>query len=865
MTLRFDAIRLRHVRRFGSEGIALEDLSPGLNVLSAANEFGKSTILAALKVALFYKATSAHKEVLALKSADGHPEIEVDFSSGGQAFRLRKTFRRGRGESRLLTRPDLRETAREAEAEAQMASLLGADKPEQGPGGLLWLDQGAALTHDLGKPQRETVASLLSSGAHDIAGGEEALRVLSQAEKALFELETKAKGQPTGPLKAALDEVESAKTKLRTLNDAVTHAEDVKTALDTARRQEGELNDPEAERSAQDELAAARQALAEMRAVQDRLRHNLAEIKALEAQKEGAVDKLNEYDHTVERFKTMQKAAQEAKGRTAELEAQLQAAQQRRHEAATGMAKARKALKTAEAALALSDQYARRDQDQERSVAAQNALLRIRTLRQERDTAETLLRLGLIDKAKLQKLERQVMEARAALIAGAPLVELMSGSAMLDGSSLAPGAPRPVTADGVIEAGATRLKITGPGRAAAAAQLSEANAQMDHFLSEMNVATVEEAWEAASLREDAARTVKTIRADIEALAPDGVAALEDLARRNPQDGEKLAPRPDDPRAVLAVQCAEAQRTLQDADAQAANEASLMGQAEVALAQHQGLIAGEEGERLRLAKELGSENEQAQERQSLAKKLETVRGQIALRRAEMAESETALADHERLTLKVKRLEEVAANRERTLRRARDERIRAETELRQIFEGGAEEKRDAAAELLAVAEERLTRLERRRQALRLLVSTLKAVQSERRDRLLAPLTRELTPLANMVFGASVLRFEDELTPTGLERSGEELSVGALSQGTQEQVTILTRLAFARLLARQGRAVPVFLDDALIYADDERTRRVFDVLQLVASETQVVVFTCHERLFDHLGGHRLEPQPFGVSGSS
>ena len=69
--MRLDAIRLRHVRGFGEEGVALEGFAPGLNILSAPNEFGKSTLFDALRAALFYGHTRAPKEIKSLEPDPG--------------------------------------------------------------------------------------------------------------------------------------------------------------------------------------------------------------------------------------------------------------------------------------------------------------------------------------------------------------------------------------------------------------------------------------------------------------------------------------------------------------------------------------------------------------------------------------------------------------------------------------------------------------------------------------------------------------------------------------------------------------------------------------------------------------------------
>jgi uncharacterized protein YhaN len=83
-----------------------------------------------------------------------------------------------------------------------------------------------------------------------------------------------------------------------------------------------------------------------------------------------------------------------------------------------------------------------------------------------------------------------------------------------------------------------------------------------------------------------------------------------------------------------------------------------------------------------------------------------------------------------------------------------------------------------------------------------------------------------------------------------------VDRLSGGTREQLAILTRLGFARLMAKGGRPVPVLLDDALVFADDARIARMFTALNLAARDVQVIALTCRQAAFEGLGGHVLTP---------
>jgi uncharacterized protein YhaN len=75
-----------------------------------------------------------------------------------------------------------------------------------------------------------------------------------------------------------------------------------------------------------------------------------------------------------------------------------------------------------------------------------------------------------------------------------------------------------------------------------------------------------------------------------------------------------------------------------------------------------------------------------------------------------------------------------------------------------------------------------------------------------------------------------------------------------GTQEQIAVLVRLAFAEMLVEQGYPATVVLDDALVFSDDRRMGRMFDILNMAAQRVQIIVFTCREQLFEGIGGRHL-----------
>ena len=145
------------------------------------------------------------------------------------------------------------------------------------------------------------------------------------------------------------------------------------------------------------------------------------------------------------------------------------------------------------------------------------------------------------------------------------------------------------------------------------------------------------------------------------------------------------------------------------------------------------------------------------------------------------------------------------------------------------------------------------------LKKLRTALEAARASARDRYVEPVMKELVPLLRLFWPEAELRFDPEaLLPTALVRAGTEEDFDILSGGTQEQIALLVRLAFARMLAKAGAPAPVILDDAIVYTDDDRIERMFDALTRQAHDLQIVVFSCRQKAFRDLGGRGLDIVP-------
>lgn len=112
--MRITALRFHNVKRFAGRGVAIEGIGDGVNVLCAANEFGKSTSFEALHGLFFQPHSSTAGGVRNLRPySGGNPLIEADVDIGDVRYRITKQFYGGRfakvvdlGSGRLVAQAD---------------------------------------------------------------------------------------------------------------------------------------------------------------------------------------------------------------------------------------------------------------------------------------------------------------------------------------------------------------------------------------------------------------------------------------------------------------------------------------------------------------------------------------------------------------------------------------------------------------------------------------------------------------------------------------------------------------------------------------------------------------------------------------
>ncbi len=860
------ALHLTNVRKFTGKRASIAGISDGITVVSEANEFGKSTFFDAIYALFFEKFSSSAKSVKSLQPyAGGAVEVAADVETEDGSFRVEKRFL-SRKAAKISRLPDGAVVAQDDEAERWISSLLGS--ASEGPAGLLWVRQGlVGLEPDSAKEKSqlmETRRDLLSSVAGEIdamTGGRRMDRVMRRVADSLGEITTKT-GRKTGAWKATSDEVGVLEAEF---NSVTTQVQALDKALTDRRQAEASLkrlDNADAKARRGDAFAAAKDAMDQAHAYAGavttaRQDCDLAGLKAKSSETE-----LDAFLKAIETLQTAEKQARDSSDEANEanqwanrLKTALDKARNVHKNAIDAVAETRRQLNVSRHQIAARKAKAEATHLESQITKAEIAL-------GERDVARAIAKASLATPEWFRQAELaqgEVSKCNAAVEAQVTTLRMAyDGTARITQNGAIVPADQHITLDGE-----TLFDLPGIGRMAIHAQavgeegrarLATAKGSLKNILSQAGASTLLEARTLAAARAEAETKAHLAQAVLDTLAPNGTEAMRaakadaDLAATGAHESELPAIASLETHLTQAEQAEEKARGLlssTDVEHASARETSIKLRA-----------AAETAERaLEQAKADAGPEETRDSRRAERLRLQ-LQSQQALTEAE-AELQaliTAAPDLDTAKAGLKRAED-AVNAAVQERAQVSERLAAlSSEIRTLAGNGIEERRDELAGHLEAANAAEAQFAQQVAALTRLQSALDAERDAARDTYFGPVQEELKPLLSILHRDAALSFDsDSLLPSGLLRDHAEETLDDLSGGTKEQIAILTRLAFARLFARQGRHMPIILDDALVYSDDDRIIKMFTALTRVAQGQQIIVFSCRQLAFQDLGGAR------------
>lgn len=875
--MRIKSLAFRNVGPFGTKGVRLDGFTPELNVVCETNEFGKSTVLKSLEMLLFKPFSSADRQIKALRTANVEegPEGEITFSNQGKTYRFTKRFLKSKGACLQDVLTD-EEIAIDRAAEEAMATLLRSDKFEGGPSGLLWVRQGMSMD---GIKDNGQVASRLEGELGTLVGGERAREYLDRVTKELSEVITKQgkpkKGGALSLAQEAVDTTEKELAKAKHLRDQTrsfgVDLEKVEAEILRLTR-EGEDTDVLQEiASTREDIVQARQYSDALALLEARQAQTVATAERAEARQAEHIAALVSYHETVERL-------QKTDADIADEMSKLQALELKRSDIRVSIAayedqqnalsQARRKRET----LGLKRQ--RLDALQKELQHLHSLLEQLTTLEDEQakltDTLSDLPLISRMDIDSLRRVEADIQHYEAALSAVSTrlyfdMSKAGQGRVTLAGKVLETGpvelsGGQSLLIDGIgeLRSDDSRLRETTHNRDMAKEKYAD-------LLARFGVSNLTEAIKSADQRQALETDRKRVTADMLRLAPEGRAALEIDFNRAETEARDVAD-------TLEM----AEPDLDMADDTDMLERLRAGRAKLdvtdeALTKLRKTLSDLETEQARLRERLSGLNLSLDEteRQAEADKLagEKLKADSNLRA--MANEVSALKTQapnqslDMLSARLTRLERVANQSREQLESLKTKAAALRARRDAAFEGeDAEATMSSLEDRVASQRDELARQVRAKDVRILLRDTLIETQTRLREAYTAPVTQELAPLLSRVIPGAEAGLGESLGVDTVLRDGKVEKIGQLSGGTQEQFAILTRLAYARLLARSGASAPVILDDALVYADDARRDAMFDVLGLVSSgeqPIQIIYLSCHAGATNRLGGTRIIPQPW------
>lgn len=859
--MRIHRIRLRNYRGVVESTVSFAER--GVTIVQGENEVGKTSLAQAIDMIFDYRDDTTHRSVKAVQpiGRDAGAEAQVEISTGPYRFVYTKRWHRQRQTTLHVLEPR-REQLSGREAHDRVNAILDEtlDRPlwralrfEQGVG----LSQAGFDVVSLGK----ALDAVAGADPGEARADDLWDRISDERDRYWT-----ATGQPNrdrtrlaAELEAARRRVEEVKRRLRGVE---ADAEEVDRLSDEAATLE-EARIGQERREA--ELTRRCEAVAEWRA---QLRQLVAERDRAQAERDGLQLRC---DRRAELIEAVSEAAGHLECRRREADQAVPvhaAARARQSEAQRALAAARGARQACEArhVLAAGDRDHRRQEIEleqlterhDRVVAAQARLVAA-----ERELEASRVDDDLVVRIELAHLE--VAKARAAAHSSAAVVKAAAAKPVeldVDGRQtlLAAGECLERSVHAAFELsvpGLVRIEVRPGGEARALAErLREAEEELANLCAGGGVANLEEARLRATAFREAQRTrdaaATTIRQDLRDLT------LEALAQKIERLTVKVADyrlrRPPDPPLASDFDIAQEQAAL--TERQLAESQSLLRiaetEAEAASAGVQAAAIDDAGLAVRIDQAEGALH-QAEcalaaarsdcDDADLRRMAELATARLGAAEAAVVAARDELSRHDPDSLEAL-LANARAAKDRSvlvLQENRERRRELGVRLELLGEEGIAEQLNEAETRCEHLEREWRSIEARAEAARLLHRCFAERRAQAHQRYVAPFRTKIEQLGRLVFGPTLeVELDDDLRIARRTLDGTTVEFDQLSTGAKEQLGILSRLACAALVAKEGGA-PVIIDDALGWTDPRRLDGMGAAINLAARDCQVIVLTC------------------------
>lgn len=887
--MKLRSLAVNQFKKFTSP-MRLDKINDGLNIVVGPNEMGKSTLLDALRAVLFEKHDSKARPVKDLQNDRNKaaPVVELAFEINEGTYRIRKRFIK-RPYARLDC-PDGRTLEGDA-AEDELRKLLSLGKP--GPRGaqpetlgmwnVLWVKQGGSFgAPDLPESGRENLHGALESEVGTVLGGRRGRELPQAIEKQLGELVTASTSKPKGQYKDFLERRASLNEEIKRLGERRAELSDTLTHLEDAQQTLIRLSSENRNETDAEEIERARKHRSELEQLEARIKAAETELELRKFKLEKAENDDEERRQLKENIMAEETALKEAQKRREE-------AQRKEKESRKKIEKLRETIRKAEAEAEVAEEAVSRESRIWEAARLKTRIRELETRFEKAKEAETRRRKAQLGATaikvtedlieRIRKADKELVKATSRLSAVATTITLdmepnrpdgveVNGEPLTDDySSIPTVSPAIIT---IPEYGRITVDPAVKNRDKLLSQQNKAETELKEVLREVGSENLSEADSRYSKREKLLRDAELARQEAELHSPAtdeyeaGAQALGDyieslyliLKGKTEELNLNELPVPKESEASLEnakKQAVDVHRIFENTRAKLSGPEEALGELQKELAADK---ARYESIKERLDHLCGQLEEAEKQRPSdeLQTNIETARTLLSEQEKVFTELSAEHEDEslEQLQARIDRLEKAITDRREKRGHLDKEIIRLRSRVEVSDGGGLDEAIQQKNRELELCQEEIKRSEREVDVLTLLLSTLRNAEREAKERYMSPVVNRLRPYLQFLFPGADIAIDENLEITGVVREGGyEEPFHHLSMGTQEQIAVLVRLAFAEMLVEQGQPATVVLDDALVFSDDRRMDRMFDILNMSAKNIQVLIFTCREQLFEGIGG--------------
>jgi hypothetical protein len=506
-------------------------------VISGRNEAGKSTLVEALRAALFERHDAGNRKIRALQThgTRNAPEVWVELDIGGERVSVHKRFLSSplaevrlhaggavllgaEAEDRLLARLDGRRPSRS-----------GSTRNDMGLWGLLWVaqdetaytDPGSTLDGDV----RGALSDVISRQVGHVLGGKHGERLRSQVAEHCARYFT-GHGAKTGAYRSAEERLQASIARVKKIEQTKAEVEDL--AAEHRELWERLREAEEALSGLEREYADAVSAEQQGEKLESISREAEARVASAKAEAQAAQQEADARASLTREISAIEAEIKKSEGTASALTKACEHAKSRADIALLAADQARAADLAARAALDTATRDLDRARQRDEAARAAKDLRAAEDVARAVADAERRLEAETVDEHALKLLEGLAAKSKALRsrldAEGTRIVVFPS-----DGEPIVRSASGPATID-VPGIGALEVEPARPGLAQALSDAEKLRAKLEEALHALGVEDVASARARHATRSQTEREERGLQAQKKRLAPKGLEALEEEVR-----------------------------------------------------------------------------------------------------------------------------------------------------------------------------------------------------------------------------------------------------------------------------------------------------------------------------------------------